>query len=363
MPKSKPRNSKPKLQNDLILRAARGEKTETTPVWMMRQAGRYLPEYQAVRDEHSFFEVVSTPELACKVTLQPVERLAVDAAIIFSDILVIPQALGLEVQMVPGKGPQFPAPLTEPEEMERLTRDPDLDATLGHVFEALALTRRRLDGRVPLVGFAGAPWTLMAYMVEGGGSKSFRQARRWLWAHPEDAHALLGTLADLIAAYLVRQAEAGAQVVQVFDSHAGLLGEETFETSALPYLARIAERFKAAHPGVPAIVFAKGAPYALDALADTDYDAISLDWTMDPQAARDVVGGRAALQGNLDPCALYAPPEKIRRRVGAMLEAFGDEGGHVANLGHGMLPDHDPRHAAAFVDAVHALSGRARAEA
>ena len=350
--------SSPETQNDTILRAARGEETEQTPVWMMRQAGRYLPEYQAVRDEHSFFEVVGTPELAAEVTLQPVERLAVDAAIIFSDILVIPQALGLEVKMVSGKGPQFPAPLTEPEEMERLTQDPDLDAALGHVFEALALTRRRLDGRVPLIGFAGAPWTLMAYMVEGGGSKSFRQARRWLWAHPEDAHALLGTLTDLIAAYLVRQAEAGAQLVQVFDSHAGLLGAETFRTFALPYLARLAERFKDARPDVPAIVFAKGAPYALDALAGTDYDTISLDWTMDPQAARNVVGERVALQGNLDPCALYAPPETIRHRVGEMLEAYGDEGGHVANLGHGMLPDHDPRHAAAFVDAVHQLSGR-----
>ncbi|PSQ82103.1 MAG: uroporphyrinogen decarboxylase [Bacteroidetes bacterium QS_8_68_15] len=343
-------------ENDLLLRAARGEATDQTPVWMMRQAGRYLPEYQAVRSEHSFFEVVGTPELACEVTLQPVERFPIDGAIIFSDILVIPQALGLEVQMVSGKGPHFPAPLAEPEELSRLTTEPDLDAELGHVYEALALTRRGLEGRVPLIGFAGAPWTLMAYMVEGGGSKSFRQARRWLWAHPEDAHALLSTLADTIAAYLIGQAEAGAQLVQVFDSHAGLLGEKTFETFALPYLARIAERFTAAHPDVPAIVFAKGAPYALDALAASDYDAISLDWTMDPREARRVVGERAALQGNLDPCVLYAPPAEIRRRVADMLGRFGSHA-HVANLGHGMLPDHDPAHAAAFIDAVHELSG------
>ena len=357
MNEQKIENRSSTLDNDRILRAARGEATDRTPVWMMRQAGRYLPEYQAVRAEHSFFEVVGTPELACEVTLQPVERFPVDAAIIFSDILVIPQALGLEVQMVSGKGPHFPAPLTEPEELSRLASDPDLDAELGHVYEALALTRRRLEGRVPLIGFAGAPWTLMAYMVEGGGSKSFRRARRWLWAHPDDAHALLDTIADAVAAYLIGQAGAGAQLVQVFDSHAGLLGEETFEHFALPYLARIAERFKAAHPDVPAIVFAKGAPYALDALAATDYDAISLDWTMDPRAARDTVGDRVALQGNLDPCALYAAPGEIRRQVDAMLERFGPHA-HVANLGHGMLPDHDPAHAAAFVDAVHELSGR-----
>jgi uroporphyrinogen decarboxylase len=355
---AKPRtpNPEPKVENDLILRAARGEDTERAPVWMMRQAGRYLPEYQAVRAEHSFFEVVGTPELACEVTLQPIERFPLDAAIIFSDILVIPQALGLEVQMVSGKGPHFPAPLAEPDQLSRLTVDPDLDETLGHVFEALRLTRQRLEGRVPLIGFAGAPWTLMAYMIEGGGSKSFRQARRWLWAHPEESKTLLGVLTDTIAAYLIRQADAGAQLVQVFDSHAGLLGEETFRTFALPFLAKIARRFKAAHPDVPAIVFAKGAPYALDALAATDYDAISLDWTMDPRAAREVVGERAALQGNLDPCALYAPPDEIRRRVGEMLDAFGP-GAHVANLGHGMLPDHDPDHAGAFIDAVQELSG------
>lgn len=337
-----------------MLRAARGEATERTPVWMMRQAGRYLPEYRAIREEHSFFDVVGTPELACEVTLQPVERFPVDAAIIFSDILVIPQALGLEVQMVSGKGPHFPQPLTEPAELGRL-EEPDLEAALGHVFEALRLTRRRLEGRVPLIGFAGAPWTLMAYMVEGGGSKSFRQARRWLWAHPDESKALLRRLSEAIAAYLIRQVEAGAQLVQVFDSHAGLLGEETFRTFALPFLEAIARRFKEAHPDVPAIAFAKGVPYALEALADTDYDVLSLDWTMDPAAVRRTVKGQVALQGNLDPCALYATPQDIRRRVAEMLERFGPRG-HIANLGHGMLPDHDPAHAAAFVDAVHELS-------
>ncbi|WP_022835878.1 uroporphyrinogen decarboxylase [Salisaeta longa] len=344
----------PPLQNDLILRAARGAPTARTPVWMMRQAGRYLPEYQAVRAKHSFFEVVGTPELAAEVTLQPIERFPLDAAIIFSDILVIPQALGLTVEMVPGKGPHFPEPLDGPAALDRLVT-PDLDAALGHVFEALTLTRHRLDGRVPLIGFAGAPWTLMAYMIEGGGSKTYKQARAWLYRHPDAAHALLERLATLIGDYLVRQIDAGAQLVQVFDSWAGLLGPSTFQTFGLPYLTAIAERVKAAHPDTPAIVFAKGAPYALDALADTPYDVISLDWTMDPAAARQTVGARAVLQGNLDPCALYAAPADIRRHVHDMLAGFGPQP-HIANLGHGMHPTHDPEHARAFIEAVHDVS-------
>ncbi len=344
----------PALQNDLLLRAARREQTERTPVWMMRQAGRYLPEYRALRAEHAFFDVVQTPDLAAEVTLQPIERFPLDAAIIFSDILVIPQALGLEVQMVPGKGPHFPDPLDTPEEMRRLT-EPDLDKALGHVYEALTLTRRRLEGRVPLIGFCGAPWTLMAYMIEGGGSKSFSRARAWLWRHPEESRALLQRITDVCADYLVGQIEAGAQAVQVFDSWAGLLGPETFRTFALPYLSEIAARVKKAHPEVPKIVFAKDAPYALSDLATTAYDVISLDWTMDPREAREIVGGQAALQGNLDPCALYAAPEKIREAVRAMLEGFGPRG-HIANLGHGMHPDHDPEHARAFIEAVRALS-------
>ncbi len=346
------------LSNDLILRAARGEDTERTPVWMMRQAGRYLPEYRAVREEHEFFDVVQTPELAATVTLQPVDRFSVDAAIIFSDILVVPQALGLEVQMVKGKGPHFPNPLTEPGDVRRLV-DPDVDASLGHVFAALTETRRQLKGRVPLIGFCGAPWTLMAYMIEGGGSKSFKQARRWLYQFPESSQQLLQRITDLLVDYLIGQVDAGAQMLQVFDSWAGLLGPRTFRTMALPYLKQIAARVKTAHPEVPLVVFAKGAHYALDELVETDYDVISLDWTMDPEEAREIVGDRVVLQGNLDPCALYAEPAAIRREVQHMLARFGPQR-HIANLGHGMHPDHDPDHARAFIEAVQEYSAAAQ---
>ncbi len=348
----------PSLQNDLLLRTARGETTNRTPVWMMRQAGRYLPEYRAVRETHDFFEVVETPDLAAEVTIQPVERLPVDAAILFCDIMVVPEAMGLEVKMVSGQGPTFPQPLTTPDEMERLV-EPDIDDALGHVFEALTVTRKRLNGRVPLIGFAGAPWTLMAYMVEGGGSKSYRAARKWLYRHPEASKALLQRTTDVIVDYLIGQVEAGAQMLQVFDSWAGLHGPETFRTFCLPYLAEIAERVHAAHPEVPLVVFAKEAHFALDALAATDYDVISLDWTMAPDAAREVVGDRAVLQGNLDPCALYAPPDALRREVQHMLAGFGPHH-HIANLGHGMLPDHDPEHARVFVEAVHEHSEHMR---
>ncbi len=344
----------PALKNDLLLRAARQEVTERTPVWMMRQAGRYLPEYQAVRSKNDFFEVVRTPELAAEVTIQPVDRFPVDAAIIFSDILVIPQVMGLEVQMVKGKGPHFPDPLTAPRELSRL-RTPDSARDLDYVLDAITLTRKRLNGRCPLIGFSGAPWTLMAYMIEGGGSKNFATARRWLYQHSEASTELLNRIAEAVMDYLDQQIKAGAQYVQVFDSWAGLLTPQLFEQYALPMLEKIAAHVKSRHPDVPAVVFAKGAHYALDALADTAYDVISLDWTMDPASARDVVNGRVALQGNLDPCALYAPEEVLRRRVQDMLESFGPTG-HIANLGHGMHPTHTPDQAGAFVDAVHSIS-------
>lgn len=344
----------PVLQNDLLLRAARSEPVDRTPVWMMRQAGRYLPEYRELRSEHDFFTVVRTPELAAEVTLQPIERFPLDAAIIFSDILVIPQALGLEVEMVKGKGPHFPAPLDGPDDLARL-QAPDVAKELDYVFDALTLTRRRLDGRVPLIGFCGAPWTLMAYMIEGGGSKSFARSRRWLYQHPDASRALLQAITDVCVDSLIRQIDAGAQAVQVFDSWAGLLGPVTFDTFALPYLRQIAEKVQRAHPEVPRIVFAKGAHYALPALVDSSYDVISLDWSMSPRAAVRATSGKKALQGNLDPCALYAPPDAIRREVRRMLTAFGPRG-HIANLGHGMHPDHDPEHARAFIEAVHEVS-------
>lgn len=348
----------PELQNDLLLRTARGETTDRTPVWMMRQAGRYLPEYQKVRSKYEFFDVVKTPELASKVTIQPVDRFPIDAAILFCDILVVPQALGLEVEMISGKGPSFPRPLTTPDQMDRLV-EPKVDDALGHVFDAITYTRHELNGRVPLIGFSGAPWTLMAYMVEGGGSKSYRHARAWLYRHPDASKRLLQRLTDVIVEYLIGQIEAGAQMLQVFDSWAGLHGPETFRTFCLPYLQQIASKVKREYPDVPLVVFAKDAHYALDALAETDFDVISLDWTMDPATARKVVGDRAVLQGNLDPCALYADPDSLRREVQHMLAGFGPQQ-HIANLGHGMLPDHEPEQARVFIEAVHEYSQHMR---
>ena len=349
----------PPLQNDLFLRAARGEATERTPVWMMRQAGRYLPEYQAVRANHPFFEVVNTPELAAEVTLQPIDRFPLDAAIIFSDILVIPQALGLEVQMVSGKGPHFPNPLDGPADLDRVSAAA-ADEVLQPVYDALTHTRHELKGRVPLIGFAGAPWTLMAYMIEGGGSKSYRNARRWLYQHPEASHRLLDTLATLISDYLIKQVNAGAQVLQVFDSWAGLLGPGLYRTFGVPYLESIVRTVKETHPDVPCVAFAKGAPYAQPALAAAGYDVLSLDWTMRPESVRADIDRDIVLQGNLDPCALYSPPADIQREVQHMLAAFGPQH-HIANLGHGMHPDHNPDHARAFIDAVHDVSETMRA--
>jgi uroporphyrinogen decarboxylase len=344
----------PPLTNDLFLRAARGEPVERTPVWIMRQAGRYLPEYRALRSEDEFFTVCRTPELACEVTLQPLRRFDLDAAIIFSDILVVPQALGLEVQMIPGKGPTFPEPLAGPADLQRLVR-PRVERDLKYVFDALTLTRQEIGGKVPLIGFCGAPWTLMAYMIEGGGSKTFAGSKRWLFDHESDSHDLLQLLTDVCVEYLIGQIDAGAQAVQVFDSWAGLLDPNTFSQFALPYLRQITRRVGEARPGVPRIVFAKDAHYALEWLTESDLDVIGLDWTHDPREARRRTGEGVTLQGNLDPCVLYAAPEVIRAHVRDMIRGFGPVR-HIANLGHGMHPEHSPEHAGVFIDAVHEFS-------
>jgi len=336
--------------NDLLLRALRREPVERPPVWMMRQAGRYLPEYRAVRATSDFLTMCRTPELAVEVTLQPIDLVGVDAAIIFSDILVVPEAMGMALTLDEGVGPQFPSPIRSAGALAQL-RPVDPQDQLGYVLAALRLASRELGGRVPLIGFAGAPWTLAAYMVEGRGTKQFAVAKRMLYEQPAVAHALLERLATAVGDYLVAQVEAGAQVVQLFESWAGALGPELFRTFALPYLARAARRAREA--GVPVIVFAPGAGWALGEIAAaTQADAIGIDWHTDVAAARrqlDPFG--VAMQGNLDPCALYAPPAEIRRRAHAMIRAFGPVG-HVANLGHGILPDVPPAHARAFVDAV-----------
>ncbi|KAJ2890864.1 Uroporphyrinogen decarboxylase in heme biosynthesis [Coemansia aciculifera] len=366
----------PALKNDLYLRTARGEETERAPVWCMRQAGRYLPEFRAIRVENKFFKVCRTPALATEVTLQPLRRYAtlLDAAIIFCDILVIPQAMGLEVQLVPGKGPHFPEPLRTPDDLARLV---DLkpgfsvDAELDYLYKALTNTRHALDGQVPLLGFVGAPWTLMAYMIEGGGSKTLALAKTWLFAHRSAAHELLARVADVAAQFLIGQVRSGAQALQVFESWAGELGPQDFTEFSLPYLALIAARVKAVFPDVPMTVFARGAHYALEQLAtDTLYDVISLDWTIDPRAARRRVDTALAsrtngvprsvvLQGNLDPTVLLGDEHVIRERTAEMCQAFGSSR-HIANLGHGMMPSHDPERLRVFLEAVHQSSADLR---
>jgi len=336
--------------NDLLLRALRSEPVERPPVWMMRQAGRYLPEYRAVRAKSDFLTMCRTPELAVEVTLQPLDLVGVDAAIIFSDILVIPEAMGMHLTLDEGIGPQFSSPIRRPSDLSRLNAVDPHDG-LGYVLDAVRLARREIGNKVPLIGFAGAPWTLAAYMVEGKGTKQFAVAKRMLFEQPAMAHALLDQLATAVGDYLVAQVEAGAQALQLFESWAGALGPTEFREFCIPYLARIAKQVRGT--GVPLIVFAPGAGWALGEIAEaTGADAIGVDWHTAPQQARQQSAPfGVALQGNLDPCALYGAPAEIRRRTHEMISAFGPVG-HVANLGHGILPDVPPAHARAFVDAV-----------
>jgi uroporphyrinogen decarboxylase len=335
--------------NDLFLRACRREPVERTPVWMMRQAGRYLPEYRAIRARADFLTMVRTPELAVEVTLQPVDRLGVDAAIIFSDILVVPQAMGMALSVEEGTGPRFHEPIRSERDALRL-RDVDVAEDLRYMLDALRLARRALDGRVPLIGFAGAPWTLMSYMVEGSGSKTFARAKALLAESPATAHRLLERLAGTVGRFLAAQVEAGAQAVQLFDSWAAALGPRDFREFALPYLAETVRTARKA--GAPVIAFAPGAGWALEELAATGADVVGIDWQTDAADARRRLGtDRVALQGNLDPCWLYAPPAVIRERTRQMLAAFGPRG-HIANLGHGILPDIPVPHAEAFVETV-----------
>lgn len=341
------KNNATLLRNDLILRVLRGETTDRVPVWMMRQAGRYLPDYVKLRNRYSFFERCRTPELAAEITIQPVEQVGVDAAIIFSDILVVPQAMGMEVQLVESKGPWLPEPIRQAADIERLVV-PDVEEGLGYVFEALRLTKSYLGGAVPLIGFAGAPWTLLCYMVQGQGSKTFDGAKAFCYTQPHAAHRLLQLITDTTIAYLKGQARAGADLVQIFDSWGGLLSPEDFETWSLRYIRQIVAALKDI---VPVIVFAKGAWHSLGEMAATGAQGLGIDWCIRPQMARQLAGDKVALQGNFDPAKLLSPIPVIVREVGAMLNAFGGHP-HIANLGHGILPDVPVDHAKAFVEAV-----------
>lgn len=335
------------LENDLILRAARGEEVERTPVWMMRQAGRILPEYREVRSRLSGFkELVETPELAAEVTIQPVDLLGVDAAIIFSDILVIPQAMGCPYEMIENRGPWFEHTVRSNADLNTLkVANPYED--LNFVLEAIKITKTRLNGRVPLIGFAGAPWTLFAYMSEGSGSKTFSVARKLLYTSPDFAHKLLDMITDSTIAYLKSQVEAGADMLQIFDSWAGILPPDQYEKFSLKYIRKICEAVNE----VPLTVFAKGAFFARHLMADLPCRTIGLDWNMDIAESRKLIGNDKTLQGNLDPCLLYADKETIRRKTIEMLKVFGPSK-HIANLGHGVYPDTDPESVKVFIDTV-----------
>jgi uroporphyrinogen decarboxylase len=336
-----------KLKNDLLLRALRQEKVERPPVWMMRQAGRYLPDYMKLKEKYSFFERCQKPELATEITIQPVEQVGVDAAIIFSDILVVPQAMGLEVQMVEGKGPFLPDPVKQYSDIDRL-RIPDVQESLGYVFDALSLTKKTLAGRVPLIGFAGAPWTLLCYMVQGKGSKTFDEAKAFCFTQPETAHRLLQMITDTTIAYLKGQVKAGADVVQLFDSWGGLLSPADFEEFSLQYIRQIIIALK---EETLTILFAKGAWFALDKMSETGASALGIDWCVNASMGRKLAGDKITLQGNFDPARLLSPVAEIKRSVRQMIDGFGREK-YIANLGHGILPNVPVDHARAFVDAV-----------
>lgn len=335
------------LKNDLLLRALKGERLERPPVWMMRQAGRYLPEYRALRAKYGFFERCQNPELVAEITIQPVELVGVDAAIVFSDILVVPQAMGMEVQLVESVGPILPNPIKTLSDVQKLA-ETDVKDSLSYVFEGLKLTKRELNGRVPLIGFAGAPWTLLCYMVQGKGSKTFDGAKAFCFTQPQAAHALLQKLTDMTIAYLKEQVKAGADVVQIFDSWGGLLSPADFEMFSLRYIRQIVKALKDV---CPTIIFAKGAWFALEDMAQTGASGLGIDWCITPQKARQWAGDNVTLQGNFDPAKLLSPISEIREAVHDMIDAFGTQR-YIANLGHGILPNIPVENAKAFVDAV-----------
>ncbi len=338
-----------KLKNDLLIKASLREQVPRTPVWIMRQAGRYLPEYQKVRAQADFMTMCHTPELAAEVTLQPVDIIGVDAAIIFSDILVIPEAMGMDLHFNEGRGPVFENPLRQSEDFEKL-RPVIPEENLDFVLESLKLVREELAGRVPLIGFAGAPWTLAAYMVEGHGSKNFIQIKNLMYSRPELLRALLDKLSVVVADYLSAQIQAGAQVVQIFDSWAGILNPDDFLEFSLPYLKKIVHGIN--KNGAPVIVFARDAGHSFEQLAEIGADVLSVSWTEDMAIAKKRVKGKVALQGNLDPCVLFAPEKRIREEVIKVLDKAGTGGGHIFNLGHGILPSTPVEHARAMVEFV-----------
>jgi uroporphyrinogen decarboxylase len=348
------------LKNDRFLKALAKEPVDCTPVWMMRQAGRYLPEYRATRAKAGdFMSLCKNAELACEVTIQPLERYPLDAAILFSDILTIPDALGLGLYFEEGEGPKFKKTVRSEADLNNLLDIKAVD-DLGYVMNAVSTIRRELNGRVPLIGFSGSPWTLATYMVEGGSSKDFRQAKAMAFNQPEVMHALLNKLADCVIDYLNEQIKAGAQAIQIFDTWGGALSEQAYKTFSLQYMQKIVNGLIKEYDGrkVPCILFTKNGGLWLEDIAATGCDGVGLDWTIDIAKARARVGDQVSLQGNMDPTMLYASPKAIREEVGRILASFGSGSGHIFNLGHGITPEVDPENAGAFINAVHELSSQ-----
>ncbi|MGE5681661.1 MAG: uroporphyrinogen decarboxylase [Bacillota bacterium] len=337
------------LKNDLFLRACRRQAVERTPVWIMRQAGRYLPEYRAVREKADFLTMCKTPELASEVTLQPIDILGTDAAIIFSDILVIPEAMGMHLEMHEGKGPIFHNPVRSSEDVKSLKEiDPTVD--LKYVLDAVELTKKELNGRVPLIGFSGSPWTLLTYMVEGRGSKNFSFVKKMIYNDPALAHRLLDKISKAVADYLSAKIASGVNAIQIFDTWGGILSQKDFREFSLQYITKVISEIK--KNDEPVIVFAKGVHYNLQDIINSGADVLGMDWTMDLGEVRKQIQDKAALQGNMDPCVLYAGKENIRKEVIKVLESYGNGSGHIFNLGHGILPDVDPENAKALVQFV-----------
>ncbi len=352
------------LQNDRLLRALLRQPVDQTPVWMMRQAGRYLPEYRATRERAgSFMDLCMNPDLACEVTLQPLERYPLDAAILFSDILTIPDAMGLGLTFTAGEGPRFERPVQNQADVDRIGI-PDPETELKYVIDAVRVIRRELNGKVPLIGFSGSPWTLATYMVEGSGTKEFAKIKGMMFDAPQTLHQLLDKLAQSVVTYLNAQIVAGAQAVMIFDTWGGVLTPRDYREFSLHYMQQIVDGLIRHNNGrqVPVVLFTKGGGAWLEAMAATGCDALGLDWTLDIAEARARVGDQVALQGNMDPCVLYASPERIRHEVATILANYGNGTGHVFNLGHGIHQHINPEHAGAFINAVHELSPPYHAE-
>ncbi len=335
------------IKNDLYLKALRGEIVERPPVWMMRQAGRFLPEFRAMRDQYDFFTRCQTPELASEITMMPIRRYPLDAAILFSDILVVPQAMGIDFKMKENVGPWLDTPIRTMEQIQNV-QVPNVDDTLGYVFEAIELTLQKLDNEIPLIGFAGSPWTILCYCIEGKGSKTFEIAKKFCFQNPEAAHLLLQKITDTTIAYLKRKVEKGVSAVQVFDSWGGMLSPEDYQIFSWQYIDQIVE---ALSPLTHVIAFGKGCWFALEDMTKSKVSALGVDWTIKPEVARNLTNNAITLQGNFDPTRLYSSPETIKKMVTEMINKFGKDK-YIVNLGHGILPDIPLENAEAFIRAV-----------